>query len=956
MWEELSELYCAALELPPAERAAFLDRACAGRPALRSEAQALLDAEARPASGMVEGLFEAAERVRPRTDGFADLEPATAAGSAGERPQMPERLTGFRLLRPLGHGGMGEVFLAEREVEGFRQAVAIKLLPAARRATESEARFLQERRILATLRHPGIAALIDGGTSDDGRPYLVLEYVDGTPLPEHCDRHRLTIDERLALFATVCDAVQYAHSHLVVHRDIKPSNLLVTAEGAVKLLDFGIAKLLEATGDQDPTLLLTHAEARLFTPLRAAPEQLLGEPVSTATDVYALGLLLFELTTGRLPFRGPSRDRWEAEKAVREGDLLSPAAAFERAADDAEATAQDVASARGTHRRALRQALGGDLASVLGKALERDPDRRYLSAGAFGEDIRRLRQRLPVEAKSATFLYRAVTFLRRHQLAAVLSATLAIALSASAALTWTANRRLERERNAARLGQLKADAALGALLRIFGEVDPKAGGRDETISVDELLARAESESRRLEVDELSARLLGTLGKLQRARGRFAEAERSFAEGWRRAAAAGADAETLDELALERARTLVELDRFDEARSAFRRLIEERRSRPGDADATDRTTLDVESELAELLPPTEGAERLRELLEKRRATATFTAIDHATALNRLGVALYRASARTAARETYETALALLDETAPADDSLRLEILSNLSFVVDDPRVGEDVQRRKIEVSTRHSGRSVATATAWNNLAVSLAFQSRFDEAEVAARRAWEIFLERLGTRHRETANTLRNIGRLQQLAGRYAEAWETLRQAQVVFHEADMARGRPFVDSQAARLGWLVERDPRWIEAMVEAAEAIVATSTSAEDRYPPDALLLAGLSQLEAGQPCSAVETLRRALDWRRKNGDFEEGRGLETRCALSLSEERCEAGAAGAAGAKSAKGEAASSGSARPLGSAQDPCAAAPFWPLADPELVARARHRMGRGPAPPLAPRATD
>jgi eukaryotic-like serine/threonine-protein kinase len=345
--------------------------------------------------------------------------------AAADEPAMRERVGPYRLVSLLGRGGMGEVYLAERDDGEYRSQVAIKLLAGGSgfhggEREHREHRLRRERQILASLRHPGIATLYDGGITDDGQPYLVMEYVDGQPINEYCDAHRLTLRERLELFAKVCDAVQYAHARQVVHRDLKPSNLLVTPDGASKLLDFGIAKLLDGA---DPTL----AEVRVFTPRRAAPEQMRGEPVCAATDVYALGVLLFELLSGRLPFQG------------EEQGLDVP--------------------------RELR----GDLESILTKALARRPEDRYPVAGLLAEDVRRHLAGEPVQARRQTWAYLSRKFVKRHAFPITL---VALATLAFAAMAWFAGQ-LALERQAklperSRLEAARASHKLGVSLALQG--------------------------------------------------------------------------------------------------------------------------------------------------------------------------------------------------------------------------------------------------------------------------------------------------------------------------------------------------------------------------------------------------------------------------------------------------------------------------------------------------------
>ncbi|HET7374636.1 MAG TPA: serine/threonine-protein kinase, partial [Gemmatimonadaceae bacterium] len=289
-------VFDAALDLPADERDAYVDRACGNDAELRSAVRTLLDAHRSsdgfldaPAVALAAPLFQ-----------LADLPPRPAAPA-------PDRVGPFRIVREIGHGGMGTVYLGERDDGQFAQRVAIKLI---RGSPALVARFLEERRILALLEHPRIARLVDGGVTDAGMPWFAMEYVEGQPIDQYCDAQHLPLARRLDLFDAVCDAVQYAHQHLVVHRDLKPSNILVTADGQLKLLDFGIAKLVDPLADAETA---GQTAWRAMTPEYAAPEQVRGQPVSTATDVYALGVLLYVLLTGRRPYEVRDRTPGEAE-------------------------------------------------------------------------------------------------------------------------------------------------------------------------------------------------------------------------------------------------------------------------------------------------------------------------------------------------------------------------------------------------------------------------------------------------------------------------------------------------------------------------------------------------------------------------------------------------------------------------------------------------------------------
>lgn len=487
-WKRIDELFHEVLELAADERGRVLERECGDDAELRAQVEALLRAHASDVSVLDGG---------PGT--LVSVLDDHAASAAG-------RLIGpFRVVRELGRGGMGVVYLAEREDADFRHVVALKcLLPGVATADLID-RFRRERRILAGLVHPNIAQLHDGGVTESGEPYLVMEFVDGEPIDEFCDRARLGIDARLRLFATACEAVQYAHEHLVVHRDLKPRNVLVTAAGHVKLLDFGIAKLLETDDAIEPAATrTTHA----LTPGYASPEQLRGDPVTAASDVFSLGLILFELLTGRRAF-SPAPGPFGAVRAVLETEparaSTAAASTTQRDAAGRAVAAEQLAlraAARASTPERLRRRLRGDLDTILAKALRLEPARRYGSAQALLDDIRRHLDGLPIQAEPPTRRYRATKFLRRHRTSVAAAAVVLVALlTGRGAALWQAAI-AARERDAARAEATKAERVTQFLVSTFAAANPYAprAERLDTFRVASLLARGAARVR----EELAA--------------------------------------------------------------------------------------------------------------------------------------------------------------------------------------------------------------------------------------------------------------------------------------------------------------------------------------------------------------------------------------------------------------------------------------------------------------------
>jgi serine/threonine-protein kinase len=472
-WSQLDALLDAALELPLDRRQALLERAARDAPALVERVEQLLAADAAAGDFLDDGA-EAWLRSRP-------LEPDP--GQADGALEAGARVGPYRVLQELGRGGMGIVYRAERADGEFVQHLALKLVRHGVEGDDTTARFRRERQILAQLDHPSIARLLDGGLHTDGRPYFAMELVEGEPITTYCDRHGLSIDARVRLVCRACDAVQYAHGRLIVHRDLKPANIFVTATGELKLLDFGIAKLLshdEAVEDDT----LTRAGLGPLTPAYAAPEQLRGEPVSTATDVYALGVILFELLTGRRPFESADGG---CDDASLEAEPPRPSAIVMTRTHEDAAAIVEMARRRGLTPRALAAHLTGDLDAIVLKALRREGQRRYHGAGPLGEDLDRFLQRRPVAARPEGRRYRAGKFARRHRVGIAVAVALVLSLMGGlAATTWQAR--------AKTLEAQKAEAVKAFLISIFQGADPvQAADRDITLRqvLDEGAARTE---------------------------------------------------------------------------------------------------------------------------------------------------------------------------------------------------------------------------------------------------------------------------------------------------------------------------------------------------------------------------------------------------------------------------------------------------------------------------------
>lgn len=465
-WQQIDALFGEALDLAPSERLRLLDERCTGDPDLRARVQALLEA-AGQAGDFLERPAETylgEETAQALRSGSLDLSIEPEPTRAGQR------VGPYRVLHAVGAGGMATVYLANRADGQFDQRVALKFL---RRGFDPELvrRFLAERQILSSLNHPNIAGLIDGGTTADGQPWLAMEYVDGKPITDYCDANQCSIELRLRLFLEVAKAIQYAHTNLIVHRDIKPSNVLVTGDGQVKLLDFGIAKLLDPEAFPADTPV-TRTGWRPLTPEYASPEQVRGDPITTASDVYQLGMVLYRLLTGARPYSVKGLSGSSLEEAVSRTQPTPPS-------DVARKGATDKAQARGISPDRLARELRGDLDTILLQALRKEPERRYTSAQAMADDIERHLTGHPIAARRDSRGYRLGKFLQRNRWVAPTALAAFVLIGAYIGTLIRHGNQLEQERNVAQAEAAKAQEVTRFIVQLFSSPDDADRGLGE---------------------------------------------------------------------------------------------------------------------------------------------------------------------------------------------------------------------------------------------------------------------------------------------------------------------------------------------------------------------------------------------------------------------------------------------------------------------------------------------
>ncbi len=611
LWKEAGPYLDRALELSAEERTACLESIRASRPDL---------------IGFIEGLLK--EHSEAAEEHFLERSPISP-GEAAPEGRKGQNMGPYTLLSPIGQGGMGSVWLAERSDGRFERRVAVKFLRFALGTRGTAERFAREGKILGQLAHPHIAELIDAGVTPGGEPYLVLEYVEGEPIDEYCDQHTLTVDARLQLFLDVVDAVAAAHAQLIVHRDIKPSNVLVRNDAQVKLLDFGIAKLLTNTQTPTEATLVTLEAGAALTPRFASPEQLTGRQITTGTDVYALGVLLYLLLTGHHPAGTATQSTAELVKAIVETEPP-------RLSDAVDARDEEAARKRSALPEKLRRALRGDLDLVASKALNKNPLERYASVSAFGDDLRRYLRHEPISARPDAISYRLHKYVRRHRVGVGVAAGLVVLLVGFSVIQAIELRRITRERD-------RADRIADFMTGIFKISDPneRAG---QAVTAREVLNKAAGDIRgNLSNDpELRAQMLHVMGRAYLNLGLFSRAELLFKEGIQASQSIG-DQNSRDTLNMthDLAWSLLQQGRVAEAESIERKLLETQRRVLGPEHGD---TLGTMEELALTVcnegnvQCTEGIELTRHVLEQHERTLGPDAFSTLTTMNNLAIML------------------------------------------------------------------------------------------------------------------------------------------------------------------------------------------------------------------------------------------------------------------------------------------------------------------------------
>jgi serine/threonine-protein kinase len=730
-WKCINDLFQQAMELPPDTRRQFLTQACGDDGELFNLVLALLD-------NLNEG-GEIEKLVRSAAHEVME----------GERLATGTRLGPYAIVEEIGRGGMGAVYRAERADDLYQQTVAIKLVHGGRKDREHLERFGEERQILARLEHPHIARLLDGGTTESGVPYFVMEYVDGLPIDVYCNEHELSEPERLRLFLHICDAVQFAHQKLILHSDLKPSNVLLTQEGDVRLLDFGIARLLDVPGEE-PSATTSEGWSRALTPLYSSPEQIRGDTVGTTSDVFALGVLLHDILTGQLPFDTPESST-----------LLGSSTPLQ---------AQPVQ---------VDASLSADIHSIVSKALQQEPTERYSSVAQLAEDIERYLGNYPVTARAGSWVYRARKFHLRNRISTIVATSLIFAVVVLATLTWIQSIEVAAERDLARVERDRAEGLSDFLIETLVSVTPnKAQGREITVRevLDNASAQLDLAENALDKQAVTqATLRRVIGAVYGRLGLPEPAEQNLTKAleFHQGSSQRDDEELFHVFA---ALYEVEHTKFDHEKSlAYLQealLISQAVNGPDHPDTLE--TLKNIAGVHMMMGELDRAEAMHEEIYRRQVN--LLGPDHPDtigSLNSLGIVDQWQREYETARDKYQESLDKAIRVLGERDTRTLTYLSNYGSVLEtmgDHQAALPVIERHVALATDVLGENhPATLRSMHNLADVYRGLGRYEESETLFVETLARRREHLGAKHIETLQTQFKLGRLYGLMGQQKEA-------------------------------------------------------------------------------------------------------------------------------------------------------------------------------------------
>lgn len=763
-WEELSDLYGLTLQLPKDEQINFIQKNCSDEK-MKLELLSLLEADDSSAE-YFDSLTDSL--INPAFDELSDLPPKTG------------NVNNYQLIQKIGRGGMGSVYLAERNDDAFENKVAVKILRRGMDTDDILDRFDAERQILAQLNHPNITHLIDGGVTCDNRPYFVMEYVEGQPITQYCDERKLNINQRFSLFFQICNALSYAHQNLVIHRDLKPGNILVTKQGFVKLLDFGIAKLLDEKSSFPQ--IATRTGIRLMTPEFASPEQVRGTPMNTASDIYQLGLVLYKLLSGCDAFTFKNNSLIETEQVILEKAPTKPSQKLAVLGQD---ELEKISDNRSISPNKLVQTLKGDIDTILLNALQKEPGQRYQSVIEFKEDIQRYLEGLPIKSRRHSLAYRSVKYIKRNRMPV---ATAAVFLLMLVSFFIFYNISITEQRNHAQNEALKAAQVTSFLMDLFEANDPTQYQGQE-LTAWELLEQGEERIQLLEGQpEVQAQMFEVTGQIYRKIGQYDRADELLTHSLeiRRELFGNDHSETIsiyNELGL----LYSDLGNFGKADSLLRLALNLQTGKTApEAGTLSKTQFNLAYILRRIGNYDEAEELYRRSYEIRNRAFGQNHQSTIASLSSLGVTLLNKGdypeSEKIFRDVLEIRRDLLQPVHPdlamSINNLGATLLTIGQFTEAETLFRESLQMRKQLLGDMHP----KVALTMNNLGISLMERGQYVNAYDYILEALEIRKAVLGEDNVNTAISKFSLGELYLHTGRSSDANIILKEAHQVFRE------------------------------------------------------------------------------------------------------------------------------------------------------------------------------
>lgn len=821
-WKKLKEIFNNSLELEGAELEEYLDKNCGENQKLREEIESLLNAY--------------------KTPGVLDNPPKQLLesffSSQGGQDKKGKHIGPYKIIKTLGYGGMGSVYLAKRADGQFEQEVALKLLRAGFTSKNQVRRFWSERQILATLNHENIARLLDGGVTEDGQPWFAMEYVKGLPIQKYCDAKKLSVKQRLKLFLKVCDAVQYAHQKLVVHRDLKPSNILVTEQQTVKLLDFGIAKVINHEDTLTNAIPLTRTGLLPLTPAYASPEQVLGKSMTTASDVYQLGIVLYELLTGCRPYNVSGKTPSEVEHIICEQQPTKPSTAIIKSLPEQENNHDRVNDSGKTKPGELLKHLRGDLDTIVLKALRKEPDRRYESAEKLASDIRYYLSGRPVSAHPDSMEYRAGKFIRRHKIGVSATAIIILLIVGYAAtITWHSHR-TQSALVQAQEETAKAEQVTGFLIDMFEASDP-AEAMGDTLNTRLLLERGVAQAQQLDGQpDIQARMFDAAGRVYMALGQYEDArpliERSLNL---RKEIYGEDHLIVSQSLHNLAQLHIENGNYNFAGELYQESLNVRTKHlPSDDPRIAESLYHVGMYYQRVENNLETAEsHLSKSLEIRQHNYGSLHEKVAESLRGLGGVLLAKGNNSSAETNYLKALEIQENKLGERHPETLTTLNNLAILKAwrgdynsaISLLTESLDKRLKVLGTGHQSNAIQL----NNLAFIAGHQGDYEEAEQLLNEAISVMRASVGTDHPHALVFKTNLARIKYITGDYENAEklhrETLQQKRDL-----LGAGHTDVAASLVQLGALLKDQQKYTEAESLIREAISIHQNTLSDQHP----------------------------------------------------------------------------------------------------------------------------